>query len=36
MYRYDPSTNILKIQRIPEKDIELAMVDYQLASYDKL
>lgn len=35
MYRYDPSTNILKIQRIPEKDIELAMVDYQLASYDK-
>lgn len=35
MYAYDPASKILKIQQIPEKDIEMAMVDYQKASYKK-
>lgn len=35
MYTYDPTTRILKIQQIPEKDIDMAMVQYQRESYKK-
>ncbi len=33
MFRYDPKSKILKIQQIPEEDLEVALVEYQRSSY---
>ena len=35
MFSFDPKSRILKVQKIPESELELNLLEYQRESYNK-